>query len=731
MANRLTALVDKLTGADRRMEQVATMAATNAVEKATHTFTSADFFSGRPMPNPGGNTAEAYSNSWVAHSCIRRISTDAAGIPLLVLRDPLDPESAVPDSHPLASLLREPSPDFSSSEMIQWLVMWLQLRGEFFLHFDNPMAPREVIVWRDPLHWREGLTDGRVTQWQYRKGDDGFTLPRSAVLQHRFVNPANPWRGLAPIQAAALPYGIDTGAERLQKDVIDRGGERAVIYSFPADLTVEQRDQALSMLRGRRLGDGTVARDTALPAGASIVDPRFTENDLSILDSQKMQPDKICAVFGMSKSLLGIEDIDKYATFQGRLRVYFQQTLIPMLHGIESSFDSYLRRYMTGRWFGHVRFDMRSVEALFQDQLEQFTTANLAHAGGIPWTECNRRFKLGLELDNVPGADMVLVSMGTVPLDRLVAEWDEPAPEPEPPMPPEDDDDDDLEDDPEAPEDAPAGRKGLTQAIINKRAGDARASLQRTVRLAKAEQALRGEYRKAIGAAAKRTQRLVAGATTPEQVNAAVNQGMAGLDEKVADLVGKYHERAAREGARSIVEIVAGKMSDQELEVWKVRAPWRPQVEDFIKQRKNLIKGMVGDLFNDVLTMAVEAVRAGTEGDSLVKLVAERFGSAPGGLTRAVTIARTEIGSAYSVARNAEMTGQGFEKHQWLTANDEQVRDGDEPGEFDHNKCNGEVGRSGRTSPAACRSRWPPAARPATSSTAGATPSPWSARRQP
>ena len=97
------------------------------------------------------------------------------------------------------------------------------------------------------------------------------------------------------------------------------------------------------------------------------------------------------------------------------------------------------------------------------------------------------------------------------------------------------------------------------------------------------------------------------------------------------------------------------------------------------------------DLFNDVLAAAVEAVRSGNEGDDLVKVVAERFGSGPGGLTRAVTIARTEIGSAYSVARNAEMTGQGFTRHQWLTASDEQVRDGSEPGEFDHSKCDGEV----------------------------------------
>jgi uncharacterized protein with gpF-like domain len=76
---------------------------------------------------------------------------------------------------------------------------------------------------------------------------------------------------------------------------------------------------------------------------------------------------------------------------------------------------------------------------------------------------------------------------------------------------------------------------------------------------------------------------------------------------------------------------------------------------------------------------------------ALVALVADRFASGPGGMNRAVTIARTEIGSAYCVARDAEMRGQGFTKHMWQTASDERVRDGSEPGEFDHSKCDGEV----------------------------------------
>jgi phage portal protein BeeE len=693
MPNVITGLLDRITGADRRISQ--------AVEKASHVFTVQDFIHGVPMPSSGGDASAAYSNSWVAHACIKRKAIDCAGVPLMVLSDPDDTESEVSDAHPLRRMLEHPSPDFSQSEMIQWWITWLESRGEFFWHFDNWLAPKEMVFWKDPACFTEQLEGGRVSAWRYRNGSDGYTLPRGAVFQHRYVNLDNPWRGQAPAKAAARALSIDVGAERLQDDIIARGGERSVLYEFPVDLTNDQREQALAYLRGRRTGDGTVARDTVMPAGGKVVDPRFVENDLSILDSQKLQPDKICAVFGMSKSLLGIEDIDKYATFQGRRDVYLTNTLLPMLHGIENSLDAYVHRYMPSQWQAFVRFDVSKLEAYAEQLAAKFTLAAAAHAAGLPWTVCNDRFGLGLDTDMIPGAESVLVPAGSVPIEILLEEAANPTPDPVPPVPEipdgsNDGPEDTVPTDPgEAdPEDPPAKKiaHGLTQELVTKRARDVRANIQREIRLLKQEKNMRSDWKKLVGGASKRAQSAIGQVKSPAEVRQVLAPAFDGLGERAVEVASKYHKSGAHEGARSIVEIVGGKMGDAELEVWKARAPWRPQVAEFISQRENLIKGMVDtDLFDDVVAAASKAVVEGVEGDALVKIVADRFDSGPGGLNRAVTIARTEIGAAYSVARNAEMSGQGFAKHMWQTAGDGEVRDGGSPGEFDHAKCDGEV----------------------------------------
>jgi len=692
----MASLIDRVFGIEKRIA----LAADAAVEKAASTtfgFSQA-FIHGLPLANANG-PEQAYDNSWVAYSCIKRLATDAAGIPLVVLSDPDDKDSVVMDTHPLAHLLKYPSPHFSQSEMVQWWVTWLNLRGEFFSTFDDSIKPREIMFWSDPKDWRENMAGGRVASWTRREDGRHVTDPAMAVFQHRYINPANPWRGQAPLRAAGKAHSIDTGADALQEDIVARGGERAVLYRSAVDLTQPQRDQAVSQLRARRRGDGTVGKDVLLPNGVEVIDPRFIEDDMSVLNSQAIQPEKICAVYGLSRSLLGIEAIDQFATFKSRVKVYFTQTMIPMLTGIENSADRFVMRNMSSQYHGFMRFDLSKVDALAEDMAAKFEAAALAHAAGLPWTVCNERFDLGLDLSMIPGADVVLVSAGLVPIESITEAWDnppEPEPEPEMPVPP-------VE--PQTPPTAEPAQAGAPQAgtksatgdvaarqeVITKRAMDSRSNLQRQVRLLKAERAMQDEWRKAVGVASRKTGALMAGVTVPAQVSGAVETGMAGLADRLVAIATKNHERAAREGQRAMVEIATGKMADAELEVWKARAPWGPGTKQFIATRQNLIKDMAAELFADVVAAATEAVTKGIESSKLVELVAQRFMHGPGGATRAVTIARTEIGSAYSIARHEEMKGQGFERHQWLTAADDGVRDGNEPGEFDHAKCNGEV----------------------------------------
>lgn len=655
--------------------------------KTSLTYTEA-FFNGEPLPGVSPPVANAYSASWIAYACIRRLAQDAAGVPMLFLSDPEDPESEVPADHPTRRLFERPGHYFSTREVVQWIVTFLNMRGEFFLPFDDPFRPKVIVPHTDPLHWRETTEGWDLLGWEYRNGPTLLRLLPEELIHHRLVDPARPFRGQTPLRAAAKAFGIEVGADTLTENIVARGGERAMLFTAEMDITRQQRDQAIAMLRSRRSGDGRVGRDTLLPNGVKPLDPRFIDDDMKVLDAAAAQPDKIAAVFGVPRSLLGFEDVDKFATFEGRKRMYYTDTLIPLLAGVEASFDRMFVETLPSAYACYVRWNFADVPAMQSDLGERFATAGLAHDKGLPWAVLNERFALGLADEKIPGADTVMVSSTLAPLDKLIEEWNTPAPPPS-------NSPAGGADEPGDPDAEGDGGKGprLTNFIIAKRAGNVRELIRRGQRLLKLERDLAAGWRVEVNRTGNEARRLVKARAdrlpeTKDGWAALLRPAFRDLGERLAKVAGAAHEAAALEGERSVVELVEGKFTDSERDLWTKAHKWRPGTADVIRKRRNYtVPQIASDFFDDVVAACLSSVLDGAEVNEVYQVLASRMASAPGGLNRAATVARTEVGSAYNVARFEEMKGQGFKRHKWLTNGDELVR-GNDPGDlFDHAKC--------------------------------------------
>ncbi len=646
----------------------------------------AAFFGGTPLHGGPGNTAAAYSSSWIAYACIRRLAQSASAVPLVFLSDPNDPDSHVPANHPTRVLFENPSPYFSTSEVLQWLVTFLNMRGECFLEFDNPIRPTVMVPQLDPRYWRDISEGMELEGWVFQQGGTSFKRLPHEVVHHGLVNPNNPFRGQSPLQAAATPFGIEVGADQLTLDVVARGGERSAVFTA-GDMTKQQREQALHSLRQRKTGNARVSRDTLLPQTIGVVDPKFLESDESILEAGKIQPDKITSVYGVPKSLLGFEDIDKYATFKERKRMLYDDTIVPMLDGLTSAFD---RFFVTGElnksYQCFVRLDWSQVPAMQDSKEDKFAAAGKAHKDGLPWAVANEAFSLGLDPAEIPGSDTVMVSSTLAPLDKLVDEWETAPPSPSTPAGGADESGKVHEGD--------VGRAGLTNKIIQKRASNTRENVRRGLALLRLEKAFRKEWKKTLQPYMVKASKRAATLKTPSEVKPALAPIFKGLGIELAKVARPYHEAAALEGQRSIVELVEGKMSDAELSMWRKEFDWSPGVEEFIKERSNLIQDMGPTLFDDVTDNVYDVVESGGEPYEIQHMVRDRFQSAPGGINRAVTIARTEVGTAYSVARFSEMKNQKFTKHTWQTNGDEKVRDEDD--DFNHEVCHDQTREIGK-----------------------------------
>ena len=665
------------------------------------------FLSGREMPfNSGGvmssGTDAAYMASAVCYSCIRRKAQDISGVPLLFLRNPDDPESVVPDTDPIVQLFNRPNPTLSREQFLQYMITFLEMRGEFFVVFDDPAHPRVAYPWTDPLGWQDKTDEqGNLTAWVYKYGrGQQATAFDTDLLRHRYIDPARPYRGQSPIKSAADPFAIETRGDALQSGLISNGGENGNIFLADSSMGDRQVEQVLQQVRTRRQGQGRPLRDVLLTGGVKPADPKFTDTDLDLIAMQEPSRQKLCAVYVMTAALIYHDDAPNFATFNARLKIYWTSTVIPLVRGIESAFD---RFFVEGppRSKVYVRFDLDKVEALQANLGEKLEAAKSLHDMRVPLATINERLKLNLTLDNVPWAEDVMVPSTLAPLSVIMSEYvyadkakvraggsDSQKVDP-PPV--------------GLLESARAlvaltnddGRP-KTRAEVIDRATNPHFTVARERRMEKMRRELAKSWRLFMG---KQKERFVKAAT-----DSAINAGE--VDEALTDLfpalskgavgvMSPFYTRSANEGAAAITEILEANPPRDLIDIINRSPNLAAATLDAIEERENFIKldmmpGFFEDLQADVMAVMVEDI-GGLDPDTVRRTIKHKFNVS---INRSATIARTEIGTAYNVSRFTESGRAGYEKHEWLTSGDEMVRGSDD--DFDHAQCHEEPREMGK-----------------------------------
>jgi len=638
----------------------------------------------------------AYENSAVAYACIRRIAVDAGNAPFLILTDKNDPESIVPDDHPISRLMAQPNPWYETNQFFDYIYTLLGYRGEFFITMDNPQQPTELIQFYDPRHWKEKVTnEKRLVGWDYNHETMQFSSLPTDIIHHKTTSIVNPFRGQSPLQAAASSVWTEIHGDNLTADIMARGGEQGLVYQTEQKLLPTQEEELQASLRSRRTAKARVANDTLLTGGMTILDQKFTGFDYALFDRMGPAEQKIIQVYGLSPSLIGRDDEPNYATFMGRLRIYWRQTLLPMMTAVESTFDEFLQPF--GVYF---RYDRANIAGLQEDLKEQAQIALILNRGGIPWDVINERLKLGLDTDNIPGSDDIMVQGSLVPLSKLIDEYDNPpAPEPAPiPQEPQGEADKAKADN-EKDETPDNGLKHPAYEVLLARSKDISTLIARNRKLAGLERAVASSWRALCLKYKKMGEREMDTAISDNHTAeaAALQFQDRFADSMTIDFAEQNVEnimprsvQATGEGEVSIEQLTKRLTADEIKQFSKEPADLlSAQSLKFIQDRENLVNGMGSNLFDRMMADVMQIVSDEGEVSELAGSVRNSFNVE---VNRAVTIGRTEIGTAFNVGRHNNMQEQGYAHHEWITNIDEFTRD--EPGN-DHKNSDGEVRKIG------------------------------------
>lgn len=307
------------------------------------------------------------------------------------------------------------SPNHFQSEYEFWYqtVMWLELAGETFTLFwrekqnDPNQIPLEMYN-LDATLITSRLTDARYPAYQLSTSSYGFSkeVPLQYfqvmhMMEASWQGSAGFNKGILATELVALDQDIDLYANFIMQNGAKPSGmfitEQVIPDGKYKELAARLKEAWSSMVGSRNTDLSKPGQSILLDQGMKYqqVDMLTLQDaDAATLKIQTMK--RICGLFGVSPTMIGIED-QKYNNTQTMLDEFYKTTMYPMVVNIQQKLKSQLLR-----GYPNLCIEFDTKDFLKGAPLDQMNFANAGVAGGI-MTPNEAREYLGMA--NIEGGD--------------------------------------------------------------------------------------------------------------------------------------------------------------------------------------------------------------------------------------------------------------------------------------------------------------------------------------
>lgn len=340
---------------------------------------------------------DGYTASGWVYRAVSIISRNLAQVPIVVYNN----ENEIEWDHPLTQLFAKPNPRFGSNNMLQLLTSWLNLAGEGYW-YRNIVAGRTTELWPitpDRIVVKTISPDGLQVRYEEiltnGVAPSGLQFNEQTIIPFMLPDPANPFKGIGPLQVAARAVDTDSDQTAWNKAAMQNRGVLDGFFSFDRDITDDNTFNFLLAKIKERFSGAARAREPGV-IGSSAKYTRLSLGpvEMDFLNSRKFNREEIFIIFGVPPQLAGVTDTMTYNNFESALRILWEATILPLLDVILGSLNNAFANELAPGYY--IGADTSNIKALKQAESEKAGTAKLYFDMGVPVSLLNEKFELGL-----------------------------------------------------------------------------------------------------------------------------------------------------------------------------------------------------------------------------------------------------------------------------------------------------------------------------------------------
>lgn len=281
------------------------------------------FAAAKKTGSPGSQGLDAYGKVGTLHAIVSRLANSTSQVDWHLYRKTTDGRRryATADGsdgrtevtrHAALDLLNKPNPFMPRQEFIEVVQQHLDLTGEGWIVVSKlkgtnipyelwPVRPDKMSIVKDANDF--------LTGYVYT-GPDGEKIPLAVedVIQLRYPNPMDMYRGISPVQAIMVDLESDRYAAEWNRNFFKNNAIPGAVIEIPETLTDTEFREFQDRWRESHQGVSNAHRVGIIEYGGKFVESKFAQRDMQFAELRNVSSDAIRRAFGYPKPMLGDTD---------------------------------------------------------------------------------------------------------------------------------------------------------------------------------------------------------------------------------------------------------------------------------------------------------------------------------------------------------------------------------------------------------------------------------------
>lgn len=363
------------------------------------------------------NVSNVYKQHQTVHMAINAIANCAAQVEFKLFNGKGGDGKEI-KNHRFLSLLENPNPALNQYQLWEATLIYYSLRGNCFWVMDESLgqvagtSKIPAMIWPIGPDGVKPILDGKELMGYSINNN---RVPIDRVIHFKKFNPDNMYMGFDPIEPIKEIVNLDYKAMLYNKMFFDNSAMPGGFLSTDSKLTNDQYNRIKEQFEKNHMGIQNARKLGILEGGLKYQSGVESHRDMEFLEQRRYNTQEILGMWRVPKSMFSITDDLNYATAQSQRKLFWENTIIPVLRYIEDAINSYAQNRLKEEIYG--QFDLSNVSALMADYKEKVATAEALFRMGFTANEINERLDLGF--DNKDWRDKWWIPFGQAPADEM------------------------------------------------------------------------------------------------------------------------------------------------------------------------------------------------------------------------------------------------------------------------------------------------------------------------